>query len=127
VRRVLPIITGVGLSFISASLVQKIGGKKQITVNNPPFGSYTYEDGYKIKTVPALILGLPLAGIINNHLWSQAAVSGASATLNYRLLTENPNVDLFFYPKYEIQYHPGVFTQKATLKARITGATLKKK
>jgi hypothetical protein len=57
-----------------------------------------------------------------------------SATLNYRLASENPNVELFFYPKYEVSKknvfgEEGVklkylFVQDATLKARVSGATL---
>jgi hypothetical protein len=77
---------------------------------------------------------------IINHLfsWNNAAFSGASATLNYRLISENPNVDVFFYPKYDIK-KKNIFTkgglvnlrylwfQDATIKARVSGATLIRK
>jgi len=56
------------------------------------------------------------------------------AFITYRLASENPNVDLFFYPKYEVSSKnvfgdEGVklkylFVQDATLKARVSGATL---
>jgi hypothetical protein len=69
---------------------------------------------------------------------NNAAFSGASATLNYRLISENPNVDVFFYPKYDIK-KKNIFTkgglvnlrylwfQDATIKARVSGATLIRK
>jgi len=44
--------------------------------------------------------------------------------LNYRLISENPDVDLFFYPKYEISKQQKLFTQEAVIKGRVSGATL---
>ena len=119
--RILPIISLIGYSFISQTVVQRIGG--------------TGDDGYsRLGFVPSYIIGLPIAGMLNNLTWNNSALSGASATLNYRLVSENPKVDLFYYPKYEINKKnvfsdEGIklkylFVQDATLKARVSGATL---
>jgi hypothetical protein len=126
VKRFLPIVTMLGFSYATGALIQTLGGKEQVAVN-PYYPSYKIEGDYKIKKAPAMLLGLPIAGILNNLLWSGSSLSGATSTLNYRLVTENPTIDLFFYPKYEIQYKPKLFTQSAIIKARVTGATLKKK
>ena len=127
VKRVFPILSMIGFTYATSALIQSIGGREQINYNPNSWYSTTVVGDYKIKKAPALLLGLPIAGILNNLLWSGSALSGAASTLNYKLVTENPTTDLFFYPKYEIQYKPKLFTQKAILKARVTGATLKKK
>ena len=128
-KRILPTLTLVGYSFASQLAVQRAFGKR--TGKNTP----TYKIGeYKLGFVPSYLIGLPIAGMFNNLTWNNSALSGASATLNYRLASENPNVDLFFYPKYEVSKKnvfgdEGVklkylFVQDATLKARVSGATL---
>ena len=73
------------------------------------------------------IIFLPIAGALNNITWPNAAASGAGQTLNYRLIDENPEVDVFFYPKYNINRSIGFWKQKANIKANVSGATLKLK
>jgi hypothetical protein len=128
--RILPIISLIGYSFISQTVVQRIVGQKTETSGNTTFKTGEYRLGF----VPSYIIGLPIAGMLNNLTWNNSALSGASATLNYRLVSENPKVDLFYYPKYEINKKnvfsdEGIklkylFVQDATLKARVSGATL---
>jgi len=132
-KRIFPILTMIGYSFGSATLIQTIAGKKTRTENFGGF-SYEYEDGNKISFIPALLLGLPLAGTLNNFTWNSAALSGASETMSYRLVEENPNTDVFFYPKYEVNkmnvFSEGkvnlryLWFQDANLKAKVSGATL---
>lgn len=139
--RVLPIVTLLGYSYLTTKLVQSIGGTNDNNNSNPNdyyFGDAGLTKDYRIKAVPAFLLGLPVAGFLNNITWSNAAFSGASSTLNYRLISENPNVDVFFYPKYDIT-KKNIFTkgglvnlrylwfQDATIKARVSGATLNRK
>ena len=128
--RFLPTLTLIGYSFISQTVVQRIVGKKRITVSNTKYKTDEYRLGY----VPSYIIGLPIAGMLNNLTWNNSALSGASATLNYRLVSENPDIDVFFYPKYEITKNnvfsdnginlKYLFIQDATLKARVSGAKL---
>jgi hypothetical protein len=133
-RRILPILTLIGYSIGSQMAVQRLFGQKTETIDYG-FEKETYKTGeYRIGFIPSFIIGLPVAGILNNFTWNNSALSGASATLKYRLVSENPNVDLFYYPKYEINKKNvfsdnGVklkylFFQDATLKARVSGATL---
>ena len=103
-----------------------------------PWGNIYYYDSYgykpRLPLAPALFLGLPLAAIANNLTWRTSALSGASQTLNYRLINENPEIDLFFYPKYYITYQrifspEGIqlkylFIQSASVNAKVTGASL---
>lgn len=140
--RILPLVTMVGYSFLTQRLVQEIGGTKKATNQNINDFYYGFDDlstpDYRLKFVPSFLLGLPIAGFLNNITWNNAAFSGASATLNHRLISENPNVDVFFYPKYDIR-KKNVFTkgglvnlrylwfQDATIKARVSGATLIRK
>jgi hypothetical protein len=78
-----------------------------------------------VGLVPSMILALPISGALNNLTWSSAAFSGATNELNYRLVTDNPNVDVFLNPKYTIDYHIGFWSQSANLKAKVMGATIK--
>jgi hypothetical protein len=120
--RILPILSLIGYSVCSRFIVQGIAGYKRET------------DELRLGPVPAYILGLPIAGMLNNLTWYNSALSGASSTFKYRLVSENPKVDLFYYPKYEINKKnvfsdEGIklkylFVQDATLKARVSGATL---
>jgi hypothetical protein len=119
-RRILPIMSLIGYSFFSQTAVQKLIGEKTKRVGLKDIKTGEYRVGF----ATSYILGLPIAGMLNNLTWSNAAVSGASATLQHRLISENPDVDVFFYPKYEVSQNSKLFTQDAILKARVSGATL---
>ena len=110
--KILPILTMVGYSFGVGGLLQETFGFKD-------------NGDYKIGTVPSILLGLPIAGALNNITWSGSAFSGATNELNYRLVTDNPNVDVFLNPKYSIDYKMGFWGQSATVKAKVMGATIK--
>lgn len=75
--------------------------------------------------IPSFLLALPISGAINNLTWKGSAFSGATNELNYRLVTDNPNVDVFLNPKYTIDYHIGFWKQTANVKAKVMGATIK--
>lgn len=129
VKRIFPILTLLGYSYGAAKLIQKIGGR------NDDYNSSSYGE-YNIKLIPAFILGLPISGTFNNLSWNNAAFSGASETLSYRLVDENPGIDVFFYPKYDIKkkniFSEGLINprylwfQDIEVNARVSGATLKK-
>jgi hypothetical protein len=121
--RVLPILSLVGISVLTQQITQRAFGQKQVYVPSPWGGGY-YEYEQRLNFVSSYIIGLPVAGIINNAVWSYSALSGASQTLNYRLINENPEIDVFFYPKYDISKQQKLFTQDALIKARVSGATL---
>jgi hypothetical protein len=76
-------------------------------------------------------------GTVNNALWEGAAYSGSVETMQYRLLNEYPDVDVFVYPKYHLEYDrifdpegfqpEYLWIQKARLQVDVKGATLKTK
>jgi hypothetical protein len=124
--KILPILTMVGYTFGVSGVLQSAFGNKDITERS---GNYTYTcDGCgdpKLGFVPSVLLALPVAGALNNFTWSGSAFSGATNELNYRLVTDNPNVDVFLNPKYTIDYKMGFWKQSATVKAKVMGATIK--
>jgi len=120
VPRILPILSLVSMSVASTRLIQEIGG----TVDN--FRSDRYGE-YKINFLGAMLLGVPLGGVVNNLAWSGSATSGLTNQMYYSRLDENPDVDIFTNPKYKVDYKLGVFGQKATIRADVMGATLKLK
>jgi hypothetical protein len=129
-KRIFPTLSLIGYSFLSQSLVQRAAGYKKEEINGEKYSTGEERLGF----TPSYIIGLPIAGMLNNLTWNNSALSGASATFNYRLVSENPNVDVFYYPKYEIKKEnifsdQGIrlkylFVQEASLKGRVQGATL---
>jgi hypothetical protein len=97
--RALPIASLIGMSLFSGKILNTIfpGDYKY----NSRTRDYDYTGG--IGVIPGALISLPITGMINNLVWSNSAFSGASKTLKYNLIKENPEIDLFFYPKYDIQ------------------------
>ena len=120
VPRILPILSFLSTSVASGLLVQSIGG----TVNDYQSNRYGQS---KINFPIAMLIGVPVGGMINNLVWSGSATSGLTNQMYYRIVDENPDVDIFTNPKYKIDYKLGVFNQKATIRADVMGATLKLK
>lgn len=124
--QILPILTMVGYTFGVSGVLQEVFGNKDVTerYNNTSYTCRGCGDT-KLGTVPSLLLALPVAGALNNFTWSGSAFSGATNELNYRLVTDNPNVDVFLNPKYTIDYKMGLWKQSANVKAKVMGATIK--
>lgn len=126
-KRFWPIVSMVGVSLATGMVVQTIAGTKTETVNvgSGNYGySYTVEGDNRLSLGVATLLGLPISGMINNQLWS-SSLSRAAWELNNQLLEKNPEVDVFLNPKYDIDLHHSIWTQKAVLKAKVMGATIK--
>ena len=89
----------------------------------------TYNSDYTKKNNLGLVLStliaIPVTGAINNFIWSGSAYKTATFNVNSILLEENPTIDIFLNPKYEIDRKDGLWTQNATIKARVMGATIK--
>ena len=75
--------------------------------------------------VIAIFGGVILGGITNNATWSWTSENAAIRKANLLLIEDNPEVDLFIYPKYNIETRGGIFgnRSKATINAK--GAILK--
>lgn len=126
--RILPIISMIGYSFVCEMGINKLTGIAGIEHINKKESNenYTVKDP-GMGFFPSLLIGIPIAGALNNLTWNNAAFSGASTTLNYKLVKENPDVDIFFYPKYEIKKSSNFWFQEASVSAKVSGATLIKK
>jgi hypothetical protein len=124
--RIFPIITMLGFTYGYGYLAQEAFGRKKETFNTG-FGSYTVKGDYRLRKGLQYIVGLPFAGISNNFLWDGVAASGLTNQVYYKLVDENQDIDVFVNPKYKVDYHPGIFTQKAHVILNATGATLKMK
>ncbi len=122
-KRFWPIVSMVGVSLATGMVIQGIAGTKEIDYNNT---NYYYNDTSenKISLGVATLIGIPIAGAINNQLWS-SSLSRAAWELNNQLIEKNPEVDVFLNPKYDIDLKRGFWTQKAVIKAKVMGATIK--
>ena len=126
--RIFPILTLLGYTFTTGALITAAGGRKYETryYNYGGLNSINIQEGNRIPLGLSMILALPLAGALNNFSWQGSSMSGASQMMNNILLTENPDVDVFFYPKYETNNQLSFWSQKATIKAKVSGAILKR-
>lgn len=138
--RIMPILTLAGLSAVGGCFVAAVADRGS-EFTDADFYRTWYGGEYQ-EFIPGAILTLPITGAINNLLWKNSASSGISKTLKYRLVKENPDIDVFCYPKYEIN-QKNVFStpdvtgskqeiklrylwiQDVTVKARVKGAKLK--
>tara|TARA_B100001029_G_C15022489_1_gene431478 strand:- start:573 stop:1295 length:723 start_codon:yes stop_codon:yes gene_type:complete len=51
-----------------------------------------------------MLLGLGLAGLVNETVFSNSTQVNASIMASRQLIQNNPNMDVFIYPKYFIEY-----------------------
>lgn len=138
--RIAPILTMAALTIGYTSLTQSVIKNNKVKMYWPGAGSgtgYTNKKNLFFNNDPmtenfgrlrfpfALIVGAPLAGATNNFIWSGTAASGLTNQMYYRLVDENPDVDIFTNPKYKIDYKLKLFTQHANISADVMGATLK--
>ncbi len=124
--RLMPIITMLGFTYGYGQLAQKVFGRGKETINTG-FSNYTVEGDYRLRKGLQYIVAIPFAGASNNLLWDGVAASGLTNQVYYKLVDENPDVDVFINPKYKVDYRPGIFTQKAHVILNASGATIKMK
>ena len=70
----------------------------------------------------SLIIAFPIAGTLNNMIFYKSAQNLAIRRMNARLIEENPDIDVFLNPKYNIEFKNKIWTQEATIKANVMGA-----
>ena len=128
--KILPIISLVGYTAGIGYGLNQLFGTKEVSQG----GSYAaqWSDQYfvtkpRLPLIPAMLIALPIAGTVNNFTYGNSALGAGGSALNYKLLSENPEIDVFFYPKYSVYKKQGFWTQKATVTASVKGAKLKMK
>ena len=128
--KILPILSLIGYSVTTGVILNSIAGSRQVK-DGFDTDYYTgqlvqrYISKPRLPLVAGIIIGVPIAGALNNLTFSNSALGAAGSSLNYKLITENPEIDLFYYPKYTINTEMSIWKQKATLKANLLGAKLK--
>jgi hypothetical protein len=135
-RGALPVISMIGMSLTTSFLLNRIIGYREESVTSGGI-QYNYtavSDKYKlglgtdgpiIAVLVGSILTLPLSGAINNQIWAGAAYGRAAYKFNTQLLQENPDIDVFLNPKYEIERREGLWTQHSLFKGKVMGAIIK--
>lgn len=115
-----PIVSMVALSVATGSIVNEVAGHK---TEDTEWGSYETNE-YKLGLALSSLIAVPIAGAINNQLWSDAAYSNAAWNANSTLLKQNPEIDIFLNPRYDLEIRNGLWSQKVELRARVMGATI---
>ena len=136
-KKIWPILSMVGLSLAIGSGISIISGQKEVQklvqsgyysgFNNEYINNSYYITEYEGNRIPyalGILLATPIAGIINNQIWS-GALSRAAYEANAQLLRDNDDIDVFLNPKYEFETSKGIFTQKAKINFRVMGAKIK--
>ena len=127
--KLLPILSMLGYTAATGYGLRLLFGTKEVE-SGGYYDPYTnvfipyYELKPRLPLIPALLIGVPIAGTLNNLIFSNSALGAAGAALNYKLIIDNPEIDLFYYPKYTINNDVKIWTQKATLKSYAKGVYL---
>lgn len=120
-QRFWPILSMAVLTLATGYEINELAGYKKETIDG-----YEYTtDKYKLGLALSSLIAIPLSGAINNQIWSGIAYHRATSNANLKLLQDNPQIDLFLNPKYEIDNKVGIWTQKANITARVMGASIK--
>ena len=120
--KLLPVIGMIAYTAVVGTGLNLVFGEK-VTLYQDQYGRTYYEFKSRLPLIPAMLIGVPLAGALNNLTFSNSALGVAGSGLNYKLITDNPDIDIFYYPKYEISNKINFWNQKAYLKANVKGAT----
>ena len=111
--KLLPVIGMIAYTAVLGTGLNLVFGEKQTAAYIDQFGFIYYEYKARLPLIPAMIIGVPLAGALNNLTFSNSALGVAGSGLNYKLITDNPDIDIFYYPKYEISNKINFWNQKA--------------
>lgn len=79
---------------------------------------------HRTPNIASYILGLPIAATANSLLWRGSSKGAAGSEINNQMLIENPDVDMFLFPKYTTQTE-GFYIENSLVELRVKTATLK--
>ena len=88
-------------------------------------GGSIFSGDISLQIIGALGGGL-LAGALNEFVFIKGTEINAQMIATRKLIVENPNIDLFIYPKYKFSSYNGLFYNKSNVSLRSKGASLKK-
>ncbi len=122
VRKIFPILTLIGTSITAGTYLQTFAGYHTIKIGNT---SYPDPLNPIIPWYWGSIISLPITGIINNLTWRNVALSNSIHELNYKLINENPDIDVFSNPKYVVDNKLRIWSQEANVKVNTLGSRIK--
>ena len=114
--RIFPILTLLALTYGTGDYIQTFVGLK----DNPKSW-----DDYKLSLGVSCLIALPVTGFANNLLWKNVAVTNLMHEMNYQLVDQNPDIDVFASPKYLVNNKWGIWTQNADAKVNVLGARIR--
>lgn len=123
---ILPVMTLLSTSIFLGQTLEPVFGYKKETFGTGNY-AYTIENLDKPNLHWAIIsvLTLPITGAINNQVYSNIAVSNAMHEMNYQLVKQNPDIDVFSNPKYNIYNQTGFWKTEANVKANVLGSRIR--
>jgi hypothetical protein len=123
---ILPVMTLLSTSIFLGQALEPVFGYKKETFGTGNY-AYTIENLDKPNLHWAIIsvLTLPITGAINNQVYSNIAVSNAMHEMNYQLVKQNPDIDVFSNPKYNIYNQTGFWKTEANVKANVLGSRIR--
>lgn len=116
VPRIFPILTLLGSTLLLGDEIQKYVGLK----DKPQ----SFED-YKLSYGVSCLIALPVTGFVNNLTWNNIAYKNLMHEMNYQLVDQNPDIDVFASPKYLVNNKWGIWTQNADAKVNVLGARIR--
>lgn len=116
VPRIFPIFTLLASTYLMGDYIQTYVG-----LNDKPKSF----DDYKLSLGVACLIALPVTGFANNLTWKNVAVTNLMHEMNYQLVDQNPEIDVFASPKYLVNNKWGVWTQNADAKLNVLGARIR--
>jgi hypothetical protein len=116
VPRIFPILTLLGSTLLLGDEIQKYVGLK----DKPK----SFDD-YKLSYGVSCLIALPVTGFVNNLTWNNIAYKNLMHEMNYQLVDQNPDIDVFASPKYLVNNKWGVWTQNADAKVNVLGARIR--
>lgn len=123
---ILPIMTLLSTTIFLGQTLEPIFGYKKEKMGSGNY-AYTVENLDKPNLHWAIlsVLTLPITGAINNQVFSNIAVSNAMHEMNYQLVHQNPEIDVFSNPKYNITNQRGFWKTEANVKANVLGSRIR--
>lgn len=123
----LPVVTLLATTVSAGLALEPVFGYKKETFSFGSGQSYQIDnlDKPNLHWALASILSLPITGALNNQIYSNIAVSNAMHEMNYQLVKQNPDVDVFSNPKYVINNQRGLWRTGANVKANVLGSRIR--
>jgi hypothetical protein len=116
-----PALTLIAFTWQSGNLMNIIGvGSEKLIVDD-----YGYVASYRSRpNFLSYLLGLPVSATLNSLIWKGASKGAAGSEINSVMLEQNPDVDMFLFPKYSVQTE-GFYSEKSKVTLKVKAATLK--